>query len=199
MKKVYLRTMALACALGLAGCGGSGADLVLSINPIIGLTKDGMTIRNNGGTPIAIAGGTAFYNFTDRIGTDTAFNIEIVTQPPNAACVVNNGKGTTGAYAPTGISITCIATPHNVSAVVSGLTGTGLVVVNGAMQYKNITNGVYSFTVTAADGTKSGQVGDGNTYGFGILTQPSGQSCVLTNGAGIMGDHDVTNLTITCS
>ncbi len=199
MKNLYLRTsLALACAFGLAACGGGGGDLLLFISPIYGLTKDGMTIRNNGGTPVPVAAGSATYTFADRIGVDENFNIEIVTQPPNATCTVINGKGKTGSYTPTGIAINCIATPHNVSATVSGLVGTGLEVVNGAQRYPITANGVFSFTLTAADGTKTGQVGDGNAYGYVILTQPTGQSCVVENGGGIMGSTDVTNINIKC-
>ena len=199
MKNLYLRTsVALACAFGLAACGGGGDDLLLVISPIYGLTRDGLTIRNNGGTPEPIAAGSGVYTMLARVGTDSDYNIEIVTQPPNATCVMINGQGKTASYAPIGIGISCIATPHNVSATVTGLTGTGLEVVNGAMRYPITANGVFNFTLTAADGTKTGQVGDGNAYGYVILTQPTGQSCVVENGGGIMGSTDVTNINIKC-
>ncbi|MES2015114.1 MAG: hypothetical protein V4484_01360 [Pseudomonadota bacterium] len=216
MKKVYLRTMALACALGLTACGGGGDELTLTISPIYGLTKDGMTVRLNGGTKHAVAALATSFPFTnERVGTDSKFTIEIVDQPPNATCTMINGSGTTGAYAPTGIAISCIATPHNVKAKVTGLLGS-LTVVNSATNYTITPADLtvdpvthekwYSFTRTVGTDT-IGQVGDGNTYSFGILTQPNAQpapivqvaqTCELANGTGTMGDHDVTNVTITC-
>lgn len=205
MKNFYLRSMAVACAFGLAACGGGGGDLLLGISPIYGVTKDGLTISNNGGTPVAILHGTTSYVFTEHIGTDTAFDIKIVTQPPNATCTIVNGKGTTGAYSPTGIAINCIANPYNVSAQVSGLTAVAadashLVVVNGALKYTIASGATDPFTyhfALADDGTKT-TVGDGEAYGYVILTQPALQKCTLLNGGGIMGSADVSNLTITC-
>jgi hypothetical protein len=202
MKNSYLpSSLALACAFGLAACGGGHNDLVLTINPIYGVTQDGLTVTNNGGTPEVIPKGTTFYSFTNMIGTDTNYNVQIATSPSNATCTVYNGQGKTGAYAPNNISINCVAIPHNVSATVTGLTGQ-LDVVNGSMQYKItptlLINGVFSFTLKAADGTLTGQVGDGNAYGFVILNQPAGQKCDIANGGGVMGANDVTNVAITC-
>lgn len=203
MKINKLRTSAaiLACAFGLAACGGGDDELILQIRTISGLTKDGLTIRNNGGAPQEIKAGTTYFNFPGMIGSDSDFNIEIVTQPPNATCTVYNGKGKTGAYSPNNIVMECIATPHNVSANVVGLTGAGLVLVNGSKQYAIPANTTrFEFTTTAADGTKSGQVGDGEAYAFVVLTQPTNpaQTCVVENGTGVMGSVDVL-IAVKCS
>lgn len=203
MKNFKLRTSAaiLACAFGLVACGGSDEELILQIRSITGLTKD-MTVRNNGGAPVTIVAGSNFFNFPGFIGSDSNFNIEVVSEPSNAKCTVYNGKGKTGAYSPNNIIMECIPTPHNVTANITGLTSSGLVVVNGSTQY-TIPAGtrVFEFTRTAADGTKTGQVGDGVAYGYVVLTQPStpsAQTCVVANGGGIMGDKDVV-ITITCT
>jgi hypothetical protein len=202
MKNLILRSsLALACAAGLVACGGGDDELILQIRSINGLTKDGLTVRNNGGTPQAIPAASTYFNFPGLIGSDSDFNIEIVTQPPNATCVVYNGKGKTGSYSPNNIFMECTATPHNVTATVTGLTGTGLVVVNGTRQYPIPANTTsFSFTTTAADGTKSGQVGDGVAYGFVVLAQPSNpaQTCVVENGTGVMGNTDVV-IAIKCT
>lgn len=210
MKNSYLlSSLALACAFGLAACGGGHNDLVLTINPIYGVTKDGLTVKNNGGTPEAVPIGATFYSFNDMVGTDTNYNVEIATSPSNATCTVYNGQGKTGAYAPNNISINCVAIPHNVTATVTGLTGGTLQVVNGVMPVpyqispdklvKDANgNDVFHFTQTV-NGVTTGQVGDGNAYGFVIYSQPTGLKCVITNGSDTMGDHDVTNVTITCA
>ena len=207
MKIFTLRTSAaiLACAFGLVACGGSDEDLVLQIRSISGLTKD-MTVRNNGGAAEPIKAGATFFNFPGLIGSDSDFNIEVIDQPLNAKCTVYNGKGKTGTYSPNNIVMECIATPHNVTATVSGLTSNGLVVVNGSMQYTIPANATanattFEFTRTGADGTKTGQVGDGVAYGFVVLTQPTtptAQTCVIENGGGIMGNKDVV-IAIKCA
>ena len=199
MKNLYLRTsVALACAFGLAACGGGGKNLQLVINPITGVTQDGMTISNNNGTPIPIPAGTGAFAFPDLIGNDTKFDIKIVTPPSNATCTVYNGTGKTGAYAPSGIAIQCIAIPHIVTAMVSGLSDTGTVtVVNGSAFY-NITasalvDGKFELTKTV-NGVKTGQVGEGDAYGFEVLHQPSSpaQNCTILDGGSIMDKLDVT-------
>ena len=92
MKIFKLRTSAaiLACAFGLVACGGSDEQLILQIRSISGLTKD-MTVRNNGGAPQEIKAGATFFNFPGFIGSDSDFNIEIVTEPSNAKCTIFNG------------------------------------------------------------------------------------------------------------
>lgn len=203
MKNFKLRTSAaiLACAFGLVACGGSDQELILQIRSITGLSKD-MTVRNNGGTPQKIDAGVSFYNFPGFIGEDADFNIEVVDQPANAKCTIYNGKGKTGAYSPNNIVMECIPTPHNVTANITGLVSGGLVVVNGSTQYAIPANTrVFEFTSTAADGTKTGQVGDGVAYGYVVLTQPStptAQTCAIANGGGIMGSTDVV-ISITCT
>ncbi len=203
MKINKLRTSAaiLACAFGLVACGGDDDELILQIRQISGLTKDGLTVKNNGGAAQAVPARSTFFNFPGFIGSDSDFNIEIASQPPNATCTVFNGKGKTGAYSPNNIVMECVATPHNVSANVAGLTGSGLVLVNGSKQYPIAANTTrFEFTATAADGTKTGQVGDGEAYAFVVLAQPTNpaQTCVVENGTGVMGSADVL-ITVKCA
>ena len=55
MKSLTLRSsVALACALTLAACGGGGGNLLLSGN-VYGLTRDGLVLQNNGGAPYVIS------------------------------------------------------------------------------------------------------------------------------------------------
>ena len=205
MKKSYLRTsIAFACAFGLVACGGSDPDLVLQISSISGLTMDGLTVSNNGGTPEAVDYKLGYFRFKDMIGSDSNFDIKVEHDPSNAKCTVFNGKGKTATWSPTNIAIQCIANPHNVTATITGLTSaaTGLVVVNGSARYE-IAAGTTTYEFTKYDETKvpkvpiSGQVGDGVAYGFVVLTQPTGKTCSIPNGGGIMGSTDVT-ITIDC-
>jgi hypothetical protein len=197
MKKYYLRTcVALACAFGLAACGGDDADLQLRVS-IIGLTKTGLTLKNNGGEPEPVDHLLTVFTFKDWIGTDSNFFIETVGQPSNANCKVENGKGKTSTYAPNNIFVQCTPNPHNVIAKITGLAGatTNLVVVNGSARHEIApATTSYKFTKYAADGITaiSGQVGDGVAYGFVVLTQPTGKTCTIPNGGGIMGAADVT-------
>jgi hypothetical protein len=200
MNSLYLRScVALACALGLAACGGSGGSLVLT-GTVVGLTKDGMTLQNNGGTPLAVTAGSGTFVFPDLIGVDTAFNIT-VNNPPGAVCQVINGTGKSGAFNPQGILVSCVTNTYDLGGTVSGLDVNGLTIVNGANR-QDIPAGATSFTLTKFDpltGTyASGRVPDGSPYGITVLTQPAGRTCSVANGVGTMGSAPINTVKITC-
>lgn len=202
MKNLFLRSsVALACVVGLVGCGGEDATLVLPVS-ISGVNKEGLTIRNNGGPALAVPLGVTLFQFPDLIAPDSDFNIEIVTKPSNATCSVVNGKGKSGAFSPNNISVVCIVNPFNVTGTVSGLKTAGLIVINGADRTEIPANATtFTMTKVSADGkVTTGQVGDGYPYGLAIFQQPAAGSgvCTLQNGTGIMGAADVTNVKITC-
>ncbi|MEQ1596053.1 MAG: LamG-like jellyroll fold domain-containing protein [Casimicrobium sp.] len=81
-----------------------------------------------------------------------------------------------------------------VGGTVSGLAGTGLVLSlnSGAQTVSVPTNGGFTFpsAITA-----------GNAYAVTVQTQPSapGQTCVVANGNGTMGNSAVTNVNVTCT
>ena len=202
MKNLYLRTsVALACALSLVACGGGNNNLLLTV-AVSGVNKEGLTIRNNGGTPVAVPPNVGGYNFPDLIASDADYNVELVTSPSNAKCSVVNGKGKTGAYSPNNIAVVCVVNPYNVTGTVTGLKTSGLIVINGSDRTE-IPASATTFTMTKYDtGGKatSGQVGDGYAYGLAIFQQPAAGSgvCTIANGTGTMGPGDVKNVAITC-
>jgi len=202
MKNLFLRSsIAFACALGVVGCGGEDATLVLQVN-IFGVNKEGLTLRNNGGAALAVPLGVSIFQFPDLIAPDSDFNVEFVGQPSNAKCKVVNGKGKAGAFSPNNISVICDVNPYNVTGTVSGLKTAGLIVINGAERTEIPANAT-TFTMTklgAKGEVTAGQVGDGFAYGLAIFQQPAAGSgvCTLENGTGIMGAGDVTNVKISC-
>ena len=202
MKILTLRSsVALACALSLAGCGGGGGNLLLG-GTITGLSKDGLVLQNNGGTPLAVAAGSQVFSFPDLLSNDQDFNVTIQSAPASAVCTIANGKGKTGAFNVTSVVVTCITNSYALGGTISGLgDATGLVLVNGADR-QEISPGATSFTMTRlkADGSySSGKVGDGSPYGVTILTQPAGRTCTVLNGVGTMGAAPVNNVQVNCA
>jgi len=63
-----------------------------------------------------------------------------------------------------------------------------------------LTNGNVTFTApNATTGFTFGvKVQFGDTYGVTVLSNPAGLSCTVANGAGTMGDTDVSNIAVTC-
>lgn len=205
MKNLYLRScVALACAFGLAGCGGGDeGDIPLRVG-ISGLTKEGLSLSLNGATALPVLANSIVFDFPALVPVDFNYEIKIASQPSNAKCEIFNGKGRTATFSPRDIAVVCTPNYYNIRGSVSGLVGDGLVVVNGNDQV-TIARGATTFTMTRNGtdgkplaGANSGQVGDGFSYAIGILKQPSTGTCSVTNGVGTMGAADVTNVAITC-
>jgi hypothetical protein len=202
MKSLYLRSgLALACALGLSACGGSDDNLQLG-GAVYGLTKEGLVIQNNGGTPLTIRAFAGSFVFPDMVGSDSDFNITIQTQPVSSDCKVVNGKGKAGAYGIFAVEIQCTTFSFDLGGKITGLDSDGLVLINGRDR-KTIPAGATTFTmntgVLKADGkTYEGQVPDGQPYGITVFQQPAGRTCTVTNGTGIMGGTALDNVVVTC-
>lgn len=202
MNSLTLRTsVALACALSLAGCGGGGGNLQLS-GPVSGLSKTGLALQNNGGTPLAVPAGASAFAFPTLLSNDQDFNVTVQAQPAGAFCTITNGKGRTAAFNITNVVVECITNSYALGGKITGLgNAAGLVLVNGSAR-QEISPGATSFTMTRlkADGTyASGKVDDGAPYGVTILTQPAGRTCTVANGVGTMGSADVTSIQVNCA
>ena len=81
-------------------------------------------------------------------------------------------------------------TTYTIGGVVSGLTGTGLVLQdNGGDNLSVSANGAFTFSNTVASGA---------TYSVSVSTPPTGQSCTVPNGRG-PARAKVTNVQLACS
>jgi PKD repeat protein len=85
------------------------------------------------------------------------------------------------------------ASAYTVGGIVSGLSGTGLVLENNGADALPITSiGAFTFATPVATGA---------TYNVRVRTQPSdpAQTCTVRNGTGDISGANVTNVTVTCS
>ncbi len=196
MKSSILRAgvVTLACALGLSACGGGDGDLYL-YGSVSGVTKDGLVLQNGGNT-VAVAAPYTTFQFDQRVSTDDAFDITWKALPSNVkTCVVNNGKARANYYTIAQITVACEIKKHEFSVAVKGLTGTGLVIVNGSDR-RDVAPGTARVAMTP--------VYEDGPYGVTVLTQPAGQTCSVTGGtngkgAGTMGATDlIDNVVVTC-
>ncbi|WP_426103793.1 hypothetical protein [Massilia sp. TSP1-1-2] len=199
MKKSYLCTaLGLACALGLAACGGSGqGELQISMG-LSGVTRDGLKISNMGRPAVAVPPG-ALYIFPDLVPIDSDYDIVIIDRPPNVdSCTVLNGKGNTGAVSPGRIFIGCVVTTFPLGGTVKGLTGE--LIINNGSQKVTIPAGATTFSMTAptVDNPKFGQVAEGTPYGLTVLQQPPGSTCTIDKSAGTMPKAAVNDIAISC-
>ena len=83
-------------------------------------------------------------------------------------------------------------TSYSVGGTVSGLVGSGSVVLRENISDNNLTvttNGTYTFTV---------QVASGSAYLITVLTQPAGQTCTISGGTGIISGN-VMHVDVACT
>jgi hypothetical protein len=101
-----------------------------------------------------------------------------------AGCGGHGGGGSTQPAAPAPVL-------HSISGTVTGLSGTGLVLANGADRLSVIA-GTFTFATSVATGS---------SFNVTVATQPSGptQMCVVANGSGTVSGSDVTNVAVTCT
>jgi hypothetical protein len=204
MKSLFLRSgVTLACALTLAACGGSGGTLALS-GAVVGLGLNGLVLQNNAGDDLTVPAFSSTFVFPTYIGNDTGYNVTVKTNPPFTVCTPSGNTGRTANFDITTVLISCVTNAYEVGGTVQGLKADGLVLINGPDR-KAIPAGATSFTMTTTttDATgkvtsTTGKVTYSAPYGITVLTQPTGQTCTVSNGTATMGGADVNNVVVTC-
>jgi len=111
-------------------------------------------------------------------------------RPDGSTCGVANGVATAGTADVNNVVATCSETPHTVGGTISGLTGAGLVLANGA----NVVP-VAAHTTTF---TLPTPVAYTSSYAVTVAAQPAGLTCSVSRGSGLMPATDVTSVKVKC-
>ncbi|MEJ2361120.1 MAG: fibronectin type III domain-containing protein [Gammaproteobacteria bacterium] len=153
---------------------------------ISGLTGSGLVILNNG-TPVTVTNNA----FSVSLASGSTYAFTIGTQPssPTQQCAIINGTGTVGSANISNVAVACSTLSYTVSGTISGLTGSGLVILNNGSPV-TVTNNAFSVTLLS-----------GSTYAFTVGTQPSSptQQCTIANGSGTVGSANISNVAVSCS
>jgi len=156
---------------------------------VSGLTGTGLVLRNNGGDNRSISTNGGFA-FSTAIASGNPYNVTVFTQPSGQTCSVTNGTGSVTSAPITGVLVNCVGNPtHTVGGTVSGLTGTGLVLRNNGSDDLPVNSGNFTFGIAIAEG---------NAYDVTILSQPSSQTCSVTNASGTLASTNITNVQVDC-
>ncbi len=148
-----------------------------------------VTLVNNGGDPL-VRSSDGNFTFSTPIAQGSPYNVTVQTQPGTQTCTVSNGSGIMGSSNVTNVQVTCSTNAFSVGGSISGLTGTVVLLNNGGDNLSRSANGSFTFTTLVAQGSP---------YNVTVGTQPSGQTCTVSNGSGTMGSGPVTNVQVTCS
>ncbi len=185
-------------ATGTVGVGNL-TSVVVNCTPgtyTVGGTVTGLAgtvvLRNNGGDDRALNANGTFAFATPLAGSAT-YSVTLVTSPayPPASqtCTVSAPSGTVLGANITSVAIACTTNTFTIGGTVSGLTGTLVLRNNGGDNKTNTTNGAYSFTTPIASGM---------IYAVTRLTNPSGQTCTISNANGTVQGANITNANATC-
>ncbi len=156
---------------------------------VSGLSGAGLVLQNNGADDLGLAVNGTFA-FATPVAHGSPYSVTIKTQPAGQTCSVSNGSGVLGAANVTTVSVACSDIGYTVGGMVSGLTGTGLVLRNNGGDDKSVSaNGSFTFATTLASGA---------AYSVTVKAQPSGQTCSVANGSGTIGAANVTNVVVSC-
>lgn len=83
-----------------------------------------------------------------------------------------------------------LASKYSVGGSITGLSGTVTLQNNGANPTPISKDGSFTFSTL---------IGQGTPYAVTVRTQPTGQSCTVANGSGIMRKANVTNVRVSCT
>ncbi|MCW8846175.1 MAG: cadherin-like beta sandwich domain-containing protein, partial [Gammaproteobacteria bacterium] len=158
---------------------------------VSGLTGD-LTLQNNAGDDLAIAGDGAF-EFAIPVTDGDDYAVTVSAQPAGQTCSVTNGSGTIDAADVSDVSVNCVddvAQTYTVGGSVGGLSGSMTLQNNGADDL--IVNAIGSFSFATA-------MADGAAYAVTVSSQPAGQLCIVSNGAGTISGANVINVSVSCS
>jgi len=155
---------------------------------VSGLTGTGLVLQDNSGNNLAVSASGSF-TFSTAVASGSTYSVTVLTQPTGQSCTVTNGSGTASANV-SNIQVTCSTTTYTIGGTISGLTASGLVLADGS-QTVSLVSGATSFAFPTA-------VASGSSYAVTVKTQPTGQSCSVTNGSGTTSAN-VSNVQVTCS
>jgi len=169
-----------------------GIELSAAVSGLVGGTL--VLTNNQSATALTSVTANGTVTFAGVFAPGAAYNVTVAIQPAGQNCIVMSGRGLAGAT-PVSVAVACtsVVGTYLVQGTAHGLHGAGLVLRNNDgddMAISPAANVLYIFLTRVATGLP---------YAVTIAAQPSGQTCAVKNGAGLMGSANVTTVEINCS
>ena len=145
-----------------------------------GLTGSGLVLLDNGTDATTITAGATHFVLPSALAYGTTYALTIGTQPTGQTCTVANGSGTIDSANVTTVAVSCQTNTYAVSGTITGLTSTGLVLLDNGTDATAIGANASQYTMPTP-------IAYGATYDIQIGTQPVGLTCSVAQGSGTMG------------
>jgi DNA-binding beta-propeller fold protein YncE len=173
------------------GCGGDGNNNT-SRTYTVGGTVTGLNgilvLQNNGGNNRTVTA-NGLFTFSAALNNGAPYSVTVSSQPLGQTCTVTNGSGIISSADVSDVQVACTDNTYTVGGTVSGLNGTLVLQNNGGDDHTIIADGSFTFGTALTNGT---------AYSVTVSTQPSGQTCTVTNGSGTISAANVTNVQVAC-
>lgn len=160
---------------------------------VTGLTAgQQVTLKNNTSDPLIVAANGSF-TFATPVSLNGGYAVTVGTQPTAQTCTVGNGSGAGVVANITNVTVTCSTNTYTIGGTITGLISTQQVTLNN--------NGGDPLTLTVASGgtfTFTTPVAYGAGYAVTVGTQPTGETCRITNGTGTNVTANVSGVSISC-
>ena len=156
-----------------------------------GLSESGLVL-SNGGENLPVPANAASFTFATQVAQGGSYAVSIQTQPSGGTCSVANGNGTVDSIgdAVSNVAVSCVYS-SSVGGVVTGLNaGTSVTLSTNGAFLPIATNGLFAFP---------GTLPSGSTYDVTVSTQPSGQSCAVSNPTGVVVENVMSTVTVNCT
>jgi hypothetical protein len=135
-------------------------------------------------------GATSFTLDTSQSPGST-YAVRVQSQPAGMTCSAGNGVGTMPTHDVTDVAVVCSDQAYSLGGTVAGLGAAGLVLREGTE--------TYAVPAHATLFTMPGAVAYGSRYAVSVQTEPSGLTCSISGGVGIMPATPVADIDVTCA
>ena len=191
MNYLKLALLSASSAIVLSGCGGTFEGTIGgTVSGLAGGTS--VTLLNNGTDSLTVTANGSF-TFAKTISAGAAYAVTVGTQPINETCSVTNGSGSIANFNSsnvTNVTVSClqnISSSNYVYGNVTGLqSGQSVVLQNNGTDNYTSTGGSFIFPTPLTAGA---------SYTVTVYTQPSKQTCTVTNGTGTVGNGVTAQIT----
>src|SRR6185369_2513073 len=154
-----------------------------------------LTLTSTAATSTVTTSTNGTFVFGTALPAGTAYLVTATTPPTGQYCVVGNAGGVVTSASATALAVNCVSgsspASYTVGGSVTGLTGTLQLALNQSNQPLTVNSGATTFTFPVA-------IPQSTDYRVTVASQPTGQTCIVTNGGTIMESANVTGVTVTC-
>jgi len=151
-----------------------------------------LILQNNAGDDLALNTNGDF-TFVTLLADLSPYLVTVSSQPLGQTCSVSNGSGNISGANITNVAVSCVddvIPTYTVGGTTTGLTGSGLELQN---------NGVDALSIAVDGGfVFATELDDLSAYAVTVSSQPTGQTCSVSNGSGTIAAANVTDVAVDC-